>query len=112
MKKLDRSLELQDVIAISMSMMIGSGLFILPGLAFTMTGPSLWAAYFFSAICVLPASFSKAELGTAMPTSGGSYVYLERTFGPFAGTILGLGLWLSLLLKSAFALIGFSAYFS
>ncbi len=112
MKKLDRSLELQDVVAISMSMMIGSGLFILPGLAFTMTGPSLWAAYFLSSICVLPASFSKAELGTAMPTSGGSYVYLERTFGPFAGTILGLGLWLSLLLKSAFALIGFSAYFS
>ena len=47
-----------------------------------------------------------------MPTSGGTYVYLERTFGPLAGTISGIGLWLSLLLKSAFALVGFGAYLS
>ena len=45
-----------------------------------------------------------------MPTSGGTYVYLERCFGPLAGTVAGLGLWLSLLLKSAFALVGFGAY--
>jgi len=47
-----------------------------------------------------------------MPTSGGSYVYVERTFGPMAGTIAGLGLFLSLLLKSAFSLVGFGAYLS
>jgi len=58
------------------------------------------------------AALSKSELATAMPTSGGTYVYLERTFGPLAGTISGIGLWMSLLLKSAFALVGFSAYLS
>ena len=36
--------------------------------------------------------------------------YIERTFGPIFGTIAGLGLWLSLLLKSAFALVGVGAY--
>ena len=45
-----------------------------------------------------------------MPTSGGTYVYLERAFGPLTGTISGLGLWLAQLLKGAFALVGFSAY--
>ena len=45
-----------------------------------------------------------------MPVNGGAYVYLERSFGPLVGTISGLGLWASFLLKSAFALIGFSAY--
>ena len=45
-----------------------------------------------------------------MPTSGGTYVYLERTFGPLVGTVAGLGLWLSLLFKAALALVGFGAY--
>ena len=45
-----------------------------------------------------------------MPKSGGTYVYIERAFGPLFGTIAGIGLWLSLLLKSAFSLVGLSAY--
>ena len=45
-----------------------------------------------------------------MPSSGGTYVYIERAFGPLFGTISGIGLWLSLLLKSSFALIGLGAY--
>ncbi len=110
MKTLERRLGLVAVIAISISAMLGSGIFVLPGLAAAKTGSSVWLAYLFAGICVLPAALSKSELSTAMPTSGGTYVYLERTFGPFAGTIFGFGLWLSLLLKSSFALIGFSWY--
>ncbi|HIA01737.1 MAG TPA: amino acid permease, partial [Myxococcales bacterium] len=70
------------VLAISISAMLGSGIFVLPGLAAGMTGPSVWLAYIVAGVCVLPAALSKAELSTAMPTSGGSYVYIERTFGP------------------------------
>ncbi|MBT7610286.1 MAG: amino acid permease [Bacteriovoracaceae bacterium] len=92
--------------------MLGSGIFVLPGIAVTVTGPSLWLSYFLAALCILPAAISKAELATAMPTSGGTYVYIERTFGPMAGTIVGLGLFVSLLLKSAFSLMGFGAYLS
>ena len=58
----------------------------------------------------MPAVLSKSELATAMPKSGGTYVYIERAFGPLFGTIAGIGLWLSLLLKSAFSLVGLSAY--
>lgn len=92
--------------------MLGSGIFVLPGLAAAKAGPLVWLAYLVAGLTVLPAALSQSELATAMPTSGGSYVYLERTFGPFAGTISGIGLWLSLLLKSAFALVGFGAYLS
>lgn len=98
--------------AISISAMLGSGIFVLPGLAAAKTGPMVWLAYLVAGLSVLPAALSKSELATAMPTSGGTYVYLERTFGPLAGTISGIGLWMSLLLKSAFALVGFSAYLS
>ncbi len=112
MKKLERSLSLTSAVAIALSAMLGSGIFVLPGLAAAKTGPSIWLAYLLAAICVLPAVLSKAELATAMPTSGGTYVFVEKTFGPMLGTISGLGLWLSLVLKSAFALVGFGAYLS
>ncbi|MCB9326948.1 MAG: amino acid permease [Lewinellaceae bacterium] len=110
MKKLERSLPLATVVAISIGGMLGSGIFVLPGLAAMKTGPSVWLAYLLAGLCVLPAALSKSELATAMPTSGGTYVYIERAFGPAMGTISGLGLWLSLLLKSSFALVGFGAY--
>lgn len=110
MKKLERRLGLGAVVSISVSAMLGSGIFVLPGIAATTTGPSVWLAYILASLSVLPAALSKSELATAMPTSGGTYVYLERTFGPIVGTIAGLGLWLSLLLKATFALMGFGAY--
>ena len=110
LKKLERSLPLISVIAISIGGMLGSGIFVLPGLAAAKTGSSVWLAYLLAAVCVLPAALSKSELATAMPSSGGTYVYIERAFGPIFGTISGIGLWLSLLLKSSFALVGFGAY--
>jgi basic amino acid/polyamine antiporter, APA family len=112
LKKLERSIELPAVIAISISAMLGSGIFVLPGIGIATTGPSIWLAYLLSALCILPAALSKSELATAMPTSGGTYVYVERTFGPFAGTVAGLGLFLSILLKSSFSLVGIAAYLS
>ncbi len=112
MKKLERSLSLTTVIAISIGGMLGSGIFVLPGIAAAKTGSSVWLAYLLAAVCILPAALSKSELATAMPSSGGTYVYVERAFGPAFGTIAGIGLWLSLLLKSSFALVGFGAYLS
>ena len=87
-----------------------SAIFVLPGLAAEKTGASIWLAYLLAGLSVLPAALCKAELATAMPASGGTYVYMARAFGPLVGTIAGLGLWLSLLLKSAFSLVGFGAY--
>ncbi len=110
MKKLERRLTLPYVVAIAIGGMLGSGIFVLPGLAAAKTGASVWLAYILAGVCVLPAALSQSELATAMPASGGSYVFIERCFGPMMGTIAGFGLWLSLLLKSSFALIGFGAY--
>tara|TARA_B100000959_G_scaffold40076_1_gene39366 strand:- start:3261 stop:4991 length:1731 start_codon:yes stop_codon:yes gene_type:complete len=113
---LERKLGLFSVVIISLSAMIGSGLFVLPALAMLEMGGGthpvggVWLAYLIAALLVLPGAISKSELSTAMPSSGGSYVYVERTFGPLVGTIAGLGLWANFMLKSAFALIGFKAY--
>lgn len=92
--------------------MFSSGLFLLPGLAASVTGPSVFLAYLVSGILVLPTMLSKAELGTAFPRAGGTYYIIDRTLGPLMGSIGGFGSWLSLVFKSAFALIGMGAYIS
>ena len=50
------------------------------------------------------------ELATAMPRAGGTYYFLDRSMGPVIGTIVGFGTWFSLVLKTAFALVGMGAY--
>ncbi|PQJ35298.1 stress response protein/ transporter 5 (substrates cationic amino acid) [Salinibacter sp. 10B] len=109
-KHLERDLGLYTTITVSIGAMIGSGLFVLPGLAASKAGPSVILAYVIAGLLVLPAALSKAEMATAMPESGGTYLYIDRAMGPLMGTISGLGAWFSLVFKSAFALVGLGAY--
>lgn len=107
---IERSLSLVGVIIVTVAASIGAGLFVLPSFAAAVMGPGIWLAFLLAGIVFLPGTLSKSELASAMPQNGGAYLYLDRSFGPLIGTIGGLGLWASFLLKSAFALIGFSAY--
>ncbi len=105
-----RSLGVFDVFAIVAGAMISTGIFVLPSVVFGIAGPSIILAYFFAGIMVLPALLSLAELVTAMPKSGGTYFFIERSFGPFVGTFVGLAIWFSIALKAAFALIGIGIF--
>ncbi|MCA9289510.1 MAG: amino acid permease, partial [Phycisphaerales bacterium] len=109
-QRLRKELGLFDVFAVSTGAMFSSGFFLLPGLAFAKAGPAVVLAYLFAGVLILPAMFSKAELSTALPRAGGTYFFLDRSLGPMAGTIGGLGTYLALTLKTAFALIGIGAY--
>lgn len=109
-KQLERDLGLPAVTAISIGAMVGSGIFILPGLAMTMAGPAVVFAYFLAGVLVLPAALSKSEMATAMPEAGGTYLYIERAMGPLFGTIAGVGTWFSLTFKGALALVGGAPY--
>ena len=108
--KLKKELGLYDVFAVSTGAMFSSGFFLLPGLAYAKAGPAVILAYFIAGLLILPAMFSAAELSTALPRAGGAYYFLDRSLGPLAGTIGGLGTYLALTLKTAFALIGIGAY--
>jgi len=110
MKELERDLGLPSVLAISIGAMVGSGIFILPGLAMKMAGPAVIIAYLLAGLLVLPAALSKSEMATAMPESGGTYLYIERGMGPLLGTIAGVGTYFSLTFKGALALIGGAPY--
>ncbi len=109
---LKKELTLLNVYAIATGTTLSAGFFLLPGIAFNEAGPAVVLSYMIAAIPLIPAMFSMVELSTAMPRAGGAYYFLDRSMGPFVGTIGGLGTWLALVFKTAFALIGMGAYLS
>ena len=112
MRKLKKELNLLAVFSIATGATLSSGYFLLPGIAAQAVGPTIVFCYFLSVIPLIPSMFSIVELATAMPKSGGTYYFLDRSMGPLIGAIGGLGIWCALILKSSFALVGMGAYLS
>ncbi len=108
--RLKKELSLLDVYAIATATTISGGFFLLPGLIAARAGSTVPLVYLIAVIPLIPALLSMIELSTAMPKAGGLYYFLDRSMGPLIGTIGGLGTWLALALKTAFALIGMGAY--
>lgn len=60
--------------------------------------PNHWlffSAWFIGALYALVSAFQLAELGSAIPKSGGQYNFARRAIGDFAGFIVGWSDWLS-----------------
>ncbi|NCF39463.1 MAG: amino acid permease [Planctomycetia bacterium] len=107
---LKKELNLFGVFAVATGTTLSAGFFLLPGLAFQQAGPAVIVAYLIAAAMMVAPMICKVELATAMPKAGGTYFFLDRSLGPVAGTIGGLGSWLALLMKASFALVGMGAY--
>ncbi|MCP4050597.1 MAG: amino acid permease [bacterium] len=60
--KLKRELSFIDVFCIASGAMISSGIFILPGIAFGRTGPSVFISYFIGGIIALIGIFALIEI--------------------------------------------------
>ncbi len=110
--RLKKELGFLEVFTIAAGTTLSAGFFLLPGIAASEAGPAMVLAYIIAAVPLIPAMFSIIELATAMPRAGGVYFFLDRTLGPLFGTIGGIGTWLALILKVAFALVGMGAYIS
>ena len=109
-RKLKKSLSLFNVYTLATGATLSSGFFLLPGLAAKEAGPAVVLSYLLAVLPLLPGILAKIELATAMPRAGGEYYFIDRSLGPLAGTITGMGTFGSLVLKTAFALIGVGAY--
>lgn len=108
--KLKHDLGLLDVFCISSGAMISSGLFVLPALAYLKAGPAILLSYALASILVIPTVLAKSELITALPRTGGIFIFTDRSMGPLVGTLAGLSAWFSLAFKTAFALLGMGIF--
>ena len=90
-RTLKKELNLFNIYAIATGTTLSTGFFLLPSLAFKEAGPAVVLSYILAIVPLIPAMFSIVELATAMPRAGGAYYFLDRSMGPFIGTIGGFG---------------------
>jgi APA family basic amino acid/polyamine antiporter len=76
------------------NMIVGAGIFAVPGALAASIGPYAPLAFLVCAVAVGAVAICFAEGGSRVPTSGGAYGYIEASFGPLAGYVAGTLLWL------------------
>ncbi len=87
---LRRVLGLRDVVAIEVGQTVGAGVFVLTGLALAYCGGALPLAYALAAVPIVFMFLAIAMLGSAVPTTGGTYYYISRFYSPSAAVV---GIW-------------------
>jgi amino acid transporter len=75
------------------NLVVGAGIFVLPGVVAVILGPAAVLAYFVCAVAVALVFLCFAEAGSRVSRSGGAYAYIEDAFGPFVGFISSILLW-------------------
>ena len=83
--QLNRSLGFWDVFAIALGQVIGSGIMVLVGIGIGFTGYGIVFAFMLSALLSIIKQIPVAFMGSAMPATGGLYVYCKRVLGPKIG---------------------------
>ncbi len=79
---LPRNLGLLNAISINMSTMVGTGPFItVPAIVATLGGPQSLIAWGVGALLAIADGLVFAELGSSIPASGGSYIFLRECLG-------------------------------
>jgi basic amino acid/polyamine antiporter, APA family len=74
---------------------VGAGIFRLPASMYAAVGAYAPLAYLLCAVVMGGVVICFAEGGSRVPTSGGTYGYVEAAFGPGVGFLSGVFLWFS-----------------
>ncbi len=110
---LKRSLGPWALTAMGIGAIIGTGIFVLTGVASaTRAGPSLTISFVVAGIVSALAALCYAEVSSKVPISGSAYTYTYATMGEFLAWIVGWGLVLEYALGAATVSVGWSGYFT
>lgn len=92
---------------------IGTGIFILPGtVAATHSGPAITISFILAAIVCSTSALCYAEFSSALPVAGSAYSFGNVIFGELIGWILGWALILEYMLAVAAVATGWASCFN
>jgi basic amino acid/polyamine antiporter, APA family len=88
---LPRTLGLTDALSIVIGVTIGGGIFLVPNLVAQQLKSIPWilGVWAFAGVISFFGALACAELGCAIPATGGQYVYLREAYGPLIGFLCG-----------------------
>jgi APA family basic amino acid/polyamine antiporter len=110
---LKRSLGPWALTAMGIGAIIGTGIFVLTGVASaTRAGPSLTVSFIVAGVVSALAALCYAEVSSKVPISGSAYTYTYATLGEFLAWIIGWSLVLEYALGASTVSVGWSGYFT
>ncbi|MDK2832691.1 MAG: hypothetical protein PWQ75_2443 [Methanolobus sp.] len=109
---LSRDLTLFDITMIGIAGMIGAGIFALTGIATGIAGPAVLLAFLLNGIVATFTGLAYAELGSAIPEAGGSYLWVKEGIGNHFGFLAGWVDWAAHTIACSLYAVTFGAFFS
>ena len=83
------SLKLNQIIALYIGSVLGSGILLLPGLTADIAGPASLLAWVIMSILAIPMALTMGLLSVRLPHSGGVAHFVSTAFNPAAGSLIG-----------------------
>jgi basic amino acid/polyamine antiporter, APA family len=112
MPELKRTMGIWSAASVSIGAIIGTGIFVLIGVASGLSGPAVILSFVIAGVVVTLTALSAAELASFIHEAGGSYIYTVKAFGPFFGFIIGWMQSFDYIIGASAVAIGFAAYFT
>ncbi|MGQ9755560.1 MAG: amino acid permease [Desulfotomaculales bacterium] len=110
---LTRVLGTVDLVALGIGAIIGTGIFVLTGVAAAQyAGPSLVVSFIVSGLAAGLAALVYAELAPTIPVAGSAYTYTYAALGEFVAWVVGWNLMLEYMVASGAVAIGWGSYFT
>ncbi|MBX9673813.1 MAG: amino acid permease [Candidatus Obscuribacterales bacterium] len=108
---LRKVLTARDVFAAGLAAIIGTGIFILTGVAaHDHAGPAVILSFVIASVACAIVAFSYAELSSMIPVSGSAYTYTYATLGELFAWLIGWDLVLEYAVGASCVAVGWSAY--
>ncbi len=89
---------------------IGTGIFVIAGLASSIAGPGIILSFIIASICSLFVALCYAELSAMIPLTGSAYSYTYTIFGELFAWIIGWTMMLELTVAISLIASGWSQY--
>ncbi len=107
---LKRTMGRSALLFFSVGSIIGSGIFVILGVAIPKAGPAVLLSFLLAAVAALFSALAYAELASAIPASGSSYSYAYVTLGEIVAWAVGWMLMLEYGVSVAAVAVGWGEY--